>query len=223
LDFGGPPTSDLSATADYCVGLLRAAVADAGLADRTTFVIAADHGFVTVRDEMNVAPLLREPQLDGHVRWQADRWYLWAELLPSFNGSRHQPILDRVLDRLLRTPGIARVVRPGAFEALGYPDYTDNVYVPGHYLVVSEIDTAMVVDVEDDRTERRRAARANHGHGYLPDHPAMYPALIFSGAGIARGTIGHVRNVDVAPAIAALLGLELPTATGRVLKEALVR
>jgi hypothetical protein len=51
----------------------------------------------------------------------------------------------------------------------------------------------------------------------------MYPALIFSGAGIARGPIGHVRNVDVAPTIAALLGLELPTATGRVLKEALVR
>ena len=61
-----------------------------------------------------------------------------------------------------------------------------------------------------------------HGHGYLPDHPDMYPALVLSGSGIARGArLGHVRNVDVAPTIAALLGVELRGVEGRVLREAL--
>jgi predicted AlkP superfamily pyrophosphatase or phosphodiesterase len=59
-------------TADHCVGLLRRAVADAKMTDRTTFVIGSDHGFVTVRDEMNVAPLVAEPLLEGRVRWTAD-------------------------------------------------------------------------------------------------------------------------------------------------------
>ena len=60
-----------------------------------------------------------------------------------------------------------------------------------------------------------------HGHGYLPDHPAMYPALVFSGAGIAPGRrLGHVRNVAVAPTIAALLNIRLPDVEGRVLREA---
>jgi hypothetical protein len=50
----------------------------------------------------------------------------------------------------------------------------------------------------------------------------MYPALVLSGAGIARGArLGHVRNVDVAPTIAALLGVAFPGAEGRVLREAL--
>lgn len=48
------------------------------------------------------------------------------------------------------------------------------------------------------------------------------PALIFSGAGVAPGrTIGHVHNVDVAPTIAALLGVDLPDATGDVLDRVL--
>jgi predicted AlkP superfamily pyrophosphatase or phosphodiesterase len=72
--------------ADYCVGMLRRAVADAGLTDRTTFVIAADHGFVTVRDELNIGPPLRQPALEGRVRWQADGWYAWGELLPTSIG-----------------------------------------------------------------------------------------------------------------------------------------
>ncbi len=50
----------------------------------------------------------------------------------------------------------------------------------------------------------------------------MHAALVLSGAGIAQNrSIGHVRNVDVAPTIARLLGVELPKATGRVLTDAL--
>ena len=46
-------------TADYCVGVLRQGRSRRrDSRDRTTFVIAADHGFVTVRDEMNLAPVL---------------------------------------------------------------------------------------------------------------------------------------------------------------------
>jgi hypothetical protein len=59
----------------------------------------------------------------------------------------------------------------------------------------------------------------NHGHGYLPGHPSMHPLLVLSGAGIAAGrSLGHVRNVDVAPTIAALLGLSLHDVDGRILR-----
>jgi len=36
-----------------------------------------------------------------------------------------------------------------------------------------------------------------------------------------RGGLGHVRNLDVVPTIAALLGVELKDVEGRVLREAL--
>jgi arylsulfatase A-like enzyme len=209
-------------TADRAVGLLREAVAQAGLADRTTFVIAADHGFATVRHEMNVAPLVKEPALEGRVRWRADGWYLFAEQTEAFKPARDGPVLERVLTRVGEAAGIARVIRPGDFAALGFPDYDDNPYARGHYIVAANIDTHLTFDPADLSSERRLMAEPYHGHGYLPDHPAMYPALILSGAGISSGTrLGHVRNMDVAPTIAALLGVELRDTEGRVLREAL--
>jgi len=208
--------------ADHCVGLMRQAVADAGLSDQTTFVIAADHGFVTVPFEINVASAITEPVLEGRVRWHADSWYLFAELLPAFDRARDGPVLDRVLTRLKALPGIARVIAPSEFAALGYPDYDTNIYVPGHHIVVAEVDTHLSNEPDKGGTARRTRARPYHGHGYLPQHPSMHPALVLSGAGIASSkTLGHVSNVDVAPTIAALLGLDFPNATGRVMRAAL--
>jgi predicted AlkP superfamily pyrophosphatase or phosphodiesterase len=210
-------------TADRAVGLLREAVAASGLTDATTFVIGADHGFVTVPFEMNVAPLVVEADLEGRVRWRADKWYLFAELTDRFDATRDGAALERVLARLGAQAGITRVIRPDEFASLGYPDYADNPYVPGQFIVVSAIDTHLVLDPATATTARRRKATPYHGHGYLPTHPAMFPALVLSGAGIAPGRhLGHVRNLDVAPTIAALLGLEFPSVDGRVLSEAFV-
>jgi Type I phosphodiesterase / nucleotide pyrophosphatase len=93
------------ATRDYCIGVLRQAVRDAGLADRTTFVIGADHGFVTVRNEMNLAPVLAEPALDPHIRWRADGWVVAGERLPTFDPALHVPLLDKVLARAAQRRG----------------------------------------------------------------------------------------------------------------------
>jgi predicted AlkP superfamily pyrophosphatase or phosphodiesterase len=223
-DFGADHYMSRAAvsTADNAVGLIRAAVDDAGIADRTTIIIAADHGFVTVRDEVNLAPVLSDPGLDGRVRWVADGWYLWGELLPEFNAARDGALLERVLARAAATPGVARIVRPGEFNGLGYPEYVQNPYVPGQYLIAGDIKTHLTLDAKSKETARRPRARPYHGHGYFPDDPRMLASLVLSGAGIVHGRdLGRVRNVDVAPTIARLLGVKLPDATGRVLTEAL--
>jgi predicted AlkP superfamily pyrophosphatase or phosphodiesterase len=209
-------------SADHCVGVLRRAVDEAGLSATTTFVIAADHGFVTVAEEMNVAPLVASPELEGRVRWTTDKWYLFAERTPQFNPARDGAALDRVLSRLAATKGIARVIKPEQFAALGFPDYDDNPYARGHVIVAADADLHLVIDPKSTSTARRRKASAYHGHGYLPEHPSMRPLLVLAGAGIAPGrSLGRVKNVDVTPTIAALLGLSMPEVEGRVLKDAL--
>ena len=206
--------------ADHAVGLLRKAARDAGIDARTTFIIAADHGFVTVRNELNLGPVLEEPSLAGRVRWLAESWYVWGERLAGFDQARDGPALERVLARAAATEHIARIVRPDELAGLGYPDYADNPYVPGHYLIAADVDTHLVID--SGPTQYRRRAQPYHGHGYFPEHRSMRAALVLSGAGIAKGVdLGEVRNVDVAPTIAALLGLDLPGATGRALNAAL--
>ncbi|MCP5113893.1 MAG: hypothetical protein GY953_23925, partial [bacterium] len=57
-----------------------------------------------------------------------------------------------------------------------------------------------MADQASASTERRKKNRPYHGHGYLPQHPRMYPALVVSGSGVRKGvTIGHVHNRDLAP------------------------
>ena len=52
-------------------------------------------------------------------------------------------------------------------------------------------------------------------HGYLPSMPEMATGFIISGAGVRKGMrIPQVRMLDVAPTVAALLGVELNGATG---------
>jgi hypothetical protein len=78
--------------------------------------------------------------LDGRVRWTANGWYLFAERTPQFDPGRDGPAFERVLSRLAATKGIARVIRPQDFRALGIPDYDDNPYARGHVIVAADAD-----------------------------------------------------------------------------------
>jgi hypothetical protein len=59
-------------------------------------------------------------------------------------------------------------------------------------------------------------------HGYLNTEPAMNAVFVASGPGIRRGAkLGSIRNLDVAPTIAKLLGLKMNNIEGKPLTEAL--
>jgi len=206
---------------DYCLGLLLRAVADAGRMDSTTLFVVADHGFQTVRQEVNLHPFFAESGLDGKASLHPDGWYLYVELEKGFEKTDKQG-LDSTLNEILKAPGIARVMGPEGFHELGYPRYEEDVHVPGQYLIVADADTHLVIDPSSTSRVRRQKARPYHGHGYLPSHPSMFPALLLAGHGIREGfRMGTVSNLDIAPTIAHLLGLELPETEGRILTEAL--
>ena len=199
--------------ADHAVGVLRKAVDDAGLGDKTAFVIVSDHGFHTVRHEVNVYPVFERHGLADRVRLHPGGWLLHVELVDD-------AALDSVFDEVLELEGIARILRPADFDALGYPRYEQDPHVRGQFAIVGDIDTFPVADASSASTKRRERAEPYHGHGYLPSHPRMYTVFIASGAGIREGIrLGHVRNLDVADTIARLLGLELPSAAGVAMEE----
>ena len=88
-------------------------------------------------------------------------------------------------------------------------------------MLIGDIDTYLVAE-RDSTTTARVPISPRHSHGYLPSHPKMFTSLVLSGKGIRRGArIGHARSIDVAPTIAALLGVELPDVDGSVLTQAL--
>jgi hypothetical protein len=67
----------------------------------------------------------------------------------------------------------------------------------------------------DDRTTLEEAPpeRYRGSHGHLPTHPQMLTAFVAAGPGIPEGRrIAEASQLDVAPTVAALLGLALPAA-----------
>jgi hypothetical protein len=55
-------------------------------------------------------------------------------------------------------------------------------------------------------------------HGYFPDHPEMRAAFFAAGPDVPRrGAIGDIDQRDIAPTVARLLGVALPTADGKPL------
>ncbi|HAX23692.1 MAG TPA: hypothetical protein DCX80_01470 [Chloroflexi bacterium] len=118
--------------------------------------------------------------------------------------------------------------RKPAFTAIHLlvTDKAQHEFGPSHYLswgaLTADIETHLTLDPKNSSTARRLMDEPYHGHGFLPDYPEMYPVLVLSGSGIARGArLGHVRNIDEPPTIAALLGLEMRGVEGLVLREAI--
>ena len=210
-------------TADHCVGILREAVKAAGIEDKTTFIITADHGFHSVEHEVNVYPLLSAAGLTGRVTLHQGGWNMYVELGENFDTGSDGPAFKRFLSRAADLRGVARIIPPEEFHQLGTRRYEEDPRVAGQYLLVADIDTHLVSDSSNTSTDRYRKPIPSHGHGYLPSHPRMYPAFVISGHGIRAGKrIGPVRNHDIAPTIARILDLDLKGVEGRVLEEALV-
>ena len=209
-------------TADHCVGLFREAARAAGIEDTTTFILTSDHGFHSVTHAVNLHPLLREAGLTEKVTLHQGGWTMYAEIGDDFDPSRDGEALERFFSSALSLEGVTRLVRPGEFHALGARRYEEDPRVAGHYMLIGDIDTHLVSDPSGESTTRHLRQRPSHGHGYLPDHPRMRPVFVISGNGIKRGQrIGPVRNHDIAPTVAYLLGLELGPVEGRVVREAL--
>jgi predicted AlkP superfamily pyrophosphatase or phosphodiesterase len=211
-------------SADHAVGILVEAVKAAGLADTTTFVVTADHGFATIDTRVNVAPVFVELVKAGAVKLHPQAWSLFIERTASFEDSRHRPALEAAYKAALALPGVARLVRADEFHALGIPTYDESPFIAGQDFLIGEVDTYLVADASNPSVAQMPLTPPRHEHGYLPTHPKMFTSVVLSGRGVKKGAaIGHVRSLDIAPTIAALLGITMKDVEGRVLTEALDR
>ena len=82
--------------ADHCVGILRQAAHDAGIEDQTTFIVASDHGFHSVYEEVNIRPAFSQAGLQSKVRLHGGGWSVYVELLDTFDTARDMPALQEV-------------------------------------------------------------------------------------------------------------------------------
>ncbi len=207
--------------ADAMLGQMVRAAREAGIAERTTFVVVSDHGFASVYDEINIRPFFEKAGIENKVRFFEGGWAPFLGLEPDFDRAKDGPKLEEAFAALRRLPNIVRIYSSEEFPSLGLAKFTPDGRTRGEYLIAADVATYLVW-AADDSTERRKRQRPAHGHGYLATHPQMKAMLLLSGAGVKKDfRLGDVRQIDVAPTIAALLGLEFGSVEGRALTEAL--
>ena len=205
------------ALADAKVGRLIEALKAAGIWEKTTIFIVSDHGFKTYTQRIRPNALTKQKGIaDVHTIPEGGTAMVYitrperkAELLP---------ILRKEFSAI---KGVHAVLGSQDFDRLGYPQPEKSDRMAD--LVLSAADGyAFDGSAEGEVVGPVAAGTTPGAHGYLSTDSDMDAVFIASGAGIKPGTrLERVRNLDVGPTAARLLGLEMKDVQGKVLTEIL--
>jgi predicted AlkP superfamily pyrophosphatase or phosphodiesterase len=211
------------AYADDCLQRVVEAARKAGILERTTFVIASDHGFATYTHTIHPNVALLE---QGLLQKQGDRvtGKVWvkaeggaAELFIRDAGRRAE-LVPKLRAYFTALPGVAHVYTNEEARAVGIPADTATDQAPQLYLTA-------VPDYAfgDETTGALTTTGPPRGqHGYLNTMPEVQALFVASGAAIKPGIrLGAITNLEVAPTIAKILGVQLPDARQAALDQML--
>lgn len=212
--------------ADRLVGDILAAVDRSGLREKTTVVVATDHGFKKVTKFIQPNVALKKAGLarglgptisscDAYVMPQGGMAFAYVT-----NPARRAELIPQLKELFATMEGVAQVIDGEDGHRLGMPKPGEN---PGMGDLVLYAADGFVFRKEVTGDEVVVPAVNYAGtHGYLNSDPDLDGIFIASGAGIKKGVVlDRVRNLDVAPTLAKLMGLQLPDLDGRALDEIL--
>ena len=201
------------AGADAQIGRLVACLRRAGRLESSAIVVAGDHGALPVHTAIRPNVALAAV---GLLTMNRDQAVGWAALARSNGGSAFVYAQDdddallarRALEEAARETGVFRVVSAQEMLARG----ADPQAWFG-------LDAAPGWIFEDAVAGPRLGpASQRAAGGYAPGEPRMATGLVAWGAGFRPGVrVPELRQVDVAPTLALLLGVALDDAEGRAL------
>ena len=203
---------------DGMVGELIAAVRAADPA--ATVAIVSDHGFIGTHTAVNLRSrfveagliTLSSPAADGATAissWEAQVWPGGASagivLRDPADAGSHERV-SALLRKIAADPanGIAKVLDARELERAGaFPNASFGVeFSPGFYFGAGL------------RGALTAPGTSKGTHGYLPERPEMHASFFIVGPGIETGRdLGVIDMRRIAPTLARILGIKLPSAT----------
>ncbi|MES2593912.1 MAG: ectonucleotide pyrophosphatase/phosphodiesterase [Verrucomicrobiota bacterium] len=215
---------------DNRVADLIRATEEAGIRDKTTFVITTDHGFINFTKLINPNIVLKQEGLTktvlGKTLDKSSKVFAMAEggacFVYVFDQANRDRILADITPKLAAIEGVETVVERKDFaKTVGHLLAEEDPREPDLFL--SAKDGYNFTDSLADSTVITKVDVQKGSHGYLQTHPDMGGCFVISGAGVKTGgsVIEKIDNRDVAPTMAKLLGVTIPGVEGRVLEEAL--
>jgi predicted AlkP superfamily pyrophosphatase or phosphodiesterase len=217
-----------NAYADACVARVLAALDAAGIRSRTTVLVVADHGFAMTPKAVRPNVLLRQNGLlkaaagkptDARVNVVPEGG---IGLIYCNNPGEVAADRRRVKELFVGREGVAAVLEPAEFESHGMPDPREYPQAPDLILVAKDgYAVSGSTDGEEFVTTHTEGRVSLGSHGLLAANAKMNAVCVLSGRGVRPGAkVSAAENIDVAPTIARLLGIQF-TADGKPLSELL--
>lgn len=211
-------SEDAMAFLDSRVARVIAAIHAAGLQDRTTVLIASDHGFKQAHKEIRPLVALRAAGLENSVFVLSEG----GSAMVYLDKKRVAELTNRIRGMFTGMEGIQRIAGPDEFPALGLPDPAKDSQAPDLVLYAKTDYAFSNPRAGDSGPVIVTTGQTTGAHGYLASDPDMDAIFIASGYGIRAGaSVEKIQNIDVAPTIAKLLDVRLPNPRGQVLSWAL--
>lgn len=212
--------------ADRLLGDLIDAVDRSGLREKTTIVVATDHGFKKVTKFVQPNVALKKAGLarglgptvsscDTYVMAQGGMAFAYVT-----NPARRSELLPRLREMFSTMEGIAEVIDGEKGHELGMPTPDENTGM-GDLILFAAEGYAFRKEVTGEEVV---VPAVNYGgtHGYPASDPELDGIFIAHGPNIKPGTVvDRVSNLDVAPTLARIMGLTLPEVDGRTIEEIL--
>jgi arylsulfatase A-like enzyme len=214
----GDLVKEAIAGADSGVGIIIDALKQQGIWKNTVIIVTGDHGFVTVKTTVNPNVWLSDGGLLNDVKtgdWKAQFFTVGGSAWLYLKDKNDTRTLDQVKDILGKLPDdqkkLFRIIDRKRLDAIG-----------------ANPEVALVLSGENNTSFgnafKGEAIKPGKGgsHGYFPDFHEIQTGFVAAGPGISKGGVIPVMNErDIAPAIAKLLGLNFPSAAGKIPKELL--
>jgi predicted AlkP superfamily pyrophosphatase or phosphodiesterase len=201
---------------DTIVGNVRKA-AEQLSPGHTYFAVVSDHGFAKTDTELNLFPLFLQAKLftvddkGKIIDWRAMPWINSASAAIVLRDPSDESTLEAVralLAKVAADPanGIDRILEADALHRRGgFPPASFFVSPKPGWKMGNALNGPILLKTKPGGT-----------HGELPDLPDLRAAFFLVGPGVPPSrSLGIIDMRDVAPTLAQLLGLSLPTAEGK--------
>jgi predicted AlkP superfamily pyrophosphatase or phosphodiesterase len=190
---------------------------------KATLIVVSDHGFSLNKTRIAIDPVLQEA---GLLKTVGNRvtggdvtpMVQGGSVLLYFNDDANRAVLEeRVRKAFANVDGVDKIIAPDEFKDYGIGDPQHDPHAPDMVLFAK-----LNYFFGDTAAGGKRELKGSHGFdSHLPD---MHAVFVAAGAGIKPGAkLGEIKNTDVAPTIAKLLGFEIPGAEGKPLLNALAK
>jgi predicted AlkP superfamily pyrophosphatase or phosphodiesterase len=196
---------------DSCLAEVVKAVEQAGMKERTTFLVVSDHGFKGYTNEIRANIALASAGLTNaaYVLPEGGTGFLYL------NSTNSPEVSQKVIELMKSVEGVADVIMPDRFASLGLPQPEKD---PQMFNILLAAKSGYSFSGATGGPVTAAVPQQAGSHGYLAEDPDLDAIFIASGYGVKAGTkLESVRSIDVAPTIAKLLGVPLPKVKGKAL------